>query len=978
MSPAARQRKVEQDFLQPASAGLKTCATLNMKKFFYIQLKGIHRLLHQSKSNCGIPYSNIFQPSRLSNITNASGAVLLTIVILIIIIGITGVAIYSLTTTTTFSQVGSRNAAQAYYLAESGFRVVASEYNQASEANKNSVLENLHGKTLTLSGKPGQFEARLYPTWFYVSAGYTHGGSPDTIRVKLPGGIPVQDPENPTSAKITIPDTCELKLQGKTQHAVITGKTPANPDDGDEITFTLNPGFPYDIAAGETLFLVYTDTDTGTLNPSTISLGSDLILDGANDVAKVLPKKNGSFRIDNFNNEKLDYTYKDAVFNEGPPPAITLSDLGHQNPDDPSAVQFTVNADTQLLIGKNLTIATTASVGEGPTAGEKTVVNFTDVGVDAGFFTGKDTISFAEDIQDFSPKMGTGGTPIAEGAGDAPITVDTTAKEIELGKNLGSRYGSVWYAGDTDIANCIEGRCNLGKGLRAYFEFQFNDTDDDSESKSFGDGFTFSIISGYEDSPGNYRNTADDTGSGGEYLGYAGPGLDDGLQPPKIGIEFDTYPNPGAGNICSSDSRRDDTPVANHVAAVYWGQESVGSFSAISSTNLLSNGGGFLRIGSATPPNGADEDWSSFQGTISFWFKRNTLRSTDRIWGQNSDMEARFDGGNFVLDWGDDNSLVTSNPFTTPGKWYFIAIIWNELDNYLRLCYGDETTLPSLYDENNNWTSSISAVGIRENLFMNSSGGVPVYNKNYIVNGSGSDLRYYNIARSLFAIQADYGHRLTGEESGLRAYFPLQADLVDAGPLKIGAYPIGTTEWSADTPDPFNVCNAPAATYDDNRHGSGGITTPLNSLNTEAGSGNDGYHRVAKEVGDPNWLEDGEIHNLRIELIRPLTPSGDGNYDYQFKIWIDCGGDCSLLTATELEDYRAVIGDYTFTASLPQIQKTLKLSNPLEVSPAIHEDLKKILFGFTEGTGGATQNITLSNFELHFLKTYPVANLATW
>ena len=45
---------------------------------------------------------------------------------------------------------------------------------------------------------------------------------------------------------------------------------------------------------------------------------------------------------------------------------------------------------------------------------------------------------------------------------------------------------------------------------------------------------------------------------------------------------------------------------------------------------------------------------------------------------------------------------------------------------------------------------------------------------------------------------------------------------------------------------------------------------------------------------------------------------------------------------------------------------------------AIHDNLKRILFGFTQGTSGATQNITLRDFELYFLRRYPVSDLATW
>ncbi len=70
----------------------------------------------------------------------------------------------------------------------------------------------------------------------------------------------------------------------------------------------------------------------------------------------------------------------------------------------------------------------------------------------------------------------------------------------------------------------------------------------------------------------------------------------------------------------------------------------------------------------------------------------------------------------------------------------------------------------------------------------------------------------------------------------LQAYFPLQADLLDAGPSGITATAMGTTGWSSDTIAAFD-CGTGAASYDDNRHGAGGSTTPQNSLNSNPGNG---------------------------------------------------------------------------------------------------------------------------------------------
>ena len=895
---------------------------------------------------------------------NASGAVLLTVVVIIIIIGLTGVAIFSLTSTSTFTQLYAQNASRAFFMAESGFRVVASEYKNAPDP-KHNILESLHGTSLSLTGNTGQFDVRVYPYWFYVNSPYTAGNT--SISVKMPGGTPLRNPSDAGSPRITLPSSGQLKVHGKSQPATITSVSPSSPADGATIAFGIS-GFPYDIQADEELFLVYTDNNTTT---QTISQDNSLDFPGDNPVAQTLPAQNGSFRVYNEDNDKMDYTYLEkvpAIVDPGnPPTTITLSGIQHQSESNPSLFPFNIDNTSEIYFGRNLAVFSTSTVGSGNMAAKKSVGNYTDVGLDGGFFAGSDTISFDEDIGDFTPTMNNPNPSLGD-----PIEIDIGAGTIQLGGDLPDGYGSVWYKGNSDIADCIGGNCLLGRGFRAYFEFTFDDTDNSVDSRAFGDGFTFSLVSGP-----NYTNG--DTGLGGQHIGYSGPGLSsNGLQPPKLAVEIDTYPNPGAGNVCGDDSRNDDEPVANHAALVYWGEETTGSLDAQ---------GGYLRIGAASPPIGADEDWSTPQGTISFWFKRDAIfygdgnSSGDRLWGQNANMETRFTGttgANFFLDWGTggnaEGAINTANPFTGAGTWYFIAITWDDALDQLKVYSGNESDV-SLLAENLAWTGDMSALGlITENLFLNSSGGNG--SRNFAVDGQGSDLRYYDVVRNLPQIRSDYNVRLTGSEADLQAYFPLQSDPLDAGPLGITASTMGTTDWSIDTTVAFD-CGTGAASYDDNRHGAGSTgtpSTPQNALNSNSGNGYDGYHQVTGS--NPNWLENGAMHRFRMELIRPLVLAADGDpdtfYDYQVKIWIDCPT-CSAAELAQFEDVRA-----DFSASLPTIEKTINRGNALKLGLADHLDLLRVLFGFTQGTGSATQNITLRDLELYFLKEYPASYPAGW
>jgi hypothetical protein len=241
---------------------------------------------------------------------NSHGAVLLTVVFVLIIVGLVGAAIYSLTYTSTYTQMTAQNATRAYYIAESGVRIVAAEYNQAAEANKNQTLESLHNETLTLPDNDGQIDLRVYPYWFYVNSAYSSGNN--TISLKMPGGIPLTDIEDPGSSIVTIPGSGRLKLQGKTRRADITASSRV----GDIITFTLGAEkFPYDIQTDEEIFLVYQDNAT----PISESINQDgTLLLSDQPVAQFIPaSEKGSFRVHNEDNDRMDYTYREKATSGG-------------------------------------------------------------------------------------------------------------------------------------------------------------------------------------------------------------------------------------------------------------------------------------------------------------------------------------------------------------------------------------------------------------------------------------------------------------------------------------------------------------------------------------------------------------------------------------------------------------------------------------------------------------------------------------
>ncbi|MHC1791907.1 L-type lectin family protein [Solidesulfovibrio sp.] len=140
---------------------------------------------------------------------------------------------------------------------------------------------------------------------------------------------------------------------------------------------------------------------------------------------------------------------------------------------------------------------------------------------------------------------------------------------VRLGGGLTNSHGAIWYGGDYDAGTCSNGRCTLGRGLRAYFAFAFFGYDDSNDSTRCADGFTFAVVTAANDPATAVGGPA--SGSRGEYLGYAGPGPSGhGIVPPKIALEVDTYPNKGRGRTTDVNSRA-DAGNANHLAVLYWG-----------------------------------------------------------------------------------------------------------------------------------------------------------------------------------------------------------------------------------------------------------------------------------------------------------------------------------------------------------------------------------------------------------------------
>lgn len=144
-----------------------------------------------------------------------------------------------------------------------------------------------------------------------------------------------------------------------------------------------------------------------------------------------------------------------------------------------------------------------------------------------------------------------------------------------------------------------------------------------------------------------------------------------------------------------------------------------------------------------------------------------------------------------------------------------------------------------------------------------------------------------------------------------------------------------------------------SATYDDNRHDagtSGSTTEPRNSDDDDSSTGHDGYYYRGGGAAN-DWMKAGGSFYYRFELDRSTTPNAQGNYCYQVRSWLKKPGDA----------YPAGLSNCTAAYTGPP-----DATSVVNLSPAMHQKLTKVFFGWTEGTGGATQLATLRNFALSF------------
>ncbi len=153
--------------------------------------------------------------------------------------------------------------------------------------------------------------------------------------------------------------------------------------------------------------------------------------------------------------------------------------------------------------------------------------------------------------------------------------------------------------------------------------------------------------------------------------------------------------------------------------------------------------------------------------------------------------------------------------------------------------------------------------------------------------------------------------------------------------------------------------------YDDNRHGVGVDTSwePRNCYDwSDSGIGNDGYFYRSYN----NWLKDGyngsHVAVARIELHRSETSNAAGYYLYSLRGWIRQAND------TMESDYKDVTKDFDVAPDFVDV---------IALDSTRHNQMNTIYWGWTSGTGAATQFVQMDEWKLAF-RPETATTPATW
>ncbi len=595
-------------------------------------------------------------------------------------------------------------------------------------------------------------------------------------------------------------------------------------------------------------------------------------------------------------------------------------------------------------------------------------------------------IAFREDFEEFEM---TSSDPDKQ-----PVEVDEANKRFSVGHGEFQAFGSFVYAGDDTFNfgdnNCTDGECDFRWGIRAFMTTWYE--------TNVADGLVMVTFNGEQ----NNWNSVGGHSTHGEMIGYAGDSryndgtwkfLDpdkNGIQPPKIGIEIDNWGN-NHPRICGNSDdfpfyALDDGPNSgsrydvggsggngvDHLTIMLWGldQEYMCSY--------------YGETGSNTIPAGAKTMDDNTQGFTSHYMDANLAFPEYRSTGDFVTLDGTTTrvGQAFTLNdvTGERSSELESNQRVIAASFYVRMSPGNGDDPA-----GDLRA--RLYNVGSGTVGSDAIPGTEVNgagqftSFVLGTG--EIFNDGDLVSEY-EDTDEWRLVTFYFADTDYFSPNNNTSYASLEAALPSDVIVPDGNYVIVLDYPGGTPTRSIDvavaTKDLVmgNEWPGNLVTFDDNTDtwSADATRTPIYYVHL--------YEQVFPFLDDVSYFDaasptgggfdDYRLSNqrnaIRYEIDREISPTWYGDeprYKYNIRAWVRrCADtaveqDCPEYVDTVFSD---TSGDLNATLNPPVIDTTIYLD------AAMHTDFEKAIFGFTEATGGSTQDATFAHFVLQFKRPF--------
>jgi hypothetical protein len=333
------------------------------------------------------------------NLSSQTGSLLITLAVTFLILSAFSVAVVSFISTDTSQSVVENRGLNAYYLAESGYRIAGSMYLRtpnedfssdsfsADDDKAEALSENIDQYRFNLPDGQGAFHLEVYPYWFMRTGGV----------FQFPGHKPVN---------FSLPTSGFLK-RGE-DHGNVGFITYTNASiSGNTLTLTPVPS----AQNGDRLYV--------TLRPTgnqTATVDANLVLNNPTGAQGFVPAKNGLINIDN-NTNRFMFTYNRAEFSGT---SITLKGLKEAAGSFGNSVNVT--SSTNVVFKKFIVLRSRGEVGQ-PT----------------------DPLTFSQQSVDFF-------TPISDALQEDPPLVYTLQSQSDFNNNWTNNEGNSLEIGTYNTA----------------------------------------------------------------------------------------------------------------------------------------------------------------------------------------------------------------------------------------------------------------------------------------------------------------------------------------------------------------------------------------------------------------------------------------------------------------------------------------------------------------------------------------------